>query len=74
MVMAHMGEEDEKRREREKVRETVKGRDRKKERKKKPQRPVCNETYVLRWREMCVHASVNCVFEITVYLILRFSV
>lgn len=30
MVMAHMGEEDEKRREREKVRETVKGRDRKK--------------------------------------------
>lgn len=73
MVMAHMGEEDEKRREREKVRETVKGRDRKKK-KIPPHRPVCNETYVLRWREMCVHASVNCVFEMTVYLILHFSV
>lgn len=74
MVMAHMGEEDEKRREREKVRETVKGRNRKKKKKIPPHRPVCNETYVLRWREMCVHASVNCVFEMTVYLILHFSV
>lgn len=73
MVMAHMGEEDEKRREREKVRETVKGRDRKKK-KKYCLTGRCVMTYVLRWREMCVHASVNCVFEMTVYLILRFSV
>lgn len=53
MVMAHMGEEDEKRREREKVRETAKGRDRKKK-KKYPLTGRCVMKHMFCVGERCV--------------------